>query len=192
MSKRTRLRAMLSVLAAGAASLALAAVASASDGGGVVIQSRDACDPVTFATFNVPCDRTDNSGGVVPFQQLLAVVGTKHSHPAWRFTEDHVTVHRGDSVVAQFGRGGELHTFSKVPTFGTGCIPLLNGLVFGLPAPPPPTVCDDVDPVSGLPKVFFADGLFPGRTIAVNTSNVGTQFFQCLIHPWMRTTVTVE
>lgn len=189
MSKGSRLRAVFSVLAVGVASLALAGTAGASDGGGVVIQSRDACDP---ATFPVPCQRADNSGGVVAFDELLAVVGKKHSHPAWRFTQDKVTVDRGDSVVAQFGRGGELHTFSKVSGFGPGCIPELNALVFGVPAPPPPSVCNAIDPVAGVPKVFIDDGLFPGRTIAVDTSKPGTQLFQCLIHPWMRTSVTVE
>lgn len=190
MSKGTRLRASLSGLAVAAASLALAATAGASSGGGVVIQARDACDPATFPAGL--CNRTDNSGGVVTFDELLAVVGKKHSHPAWRFTEDDVTVHRGESVVAQFGRGGEVHTFTDVTAtgFGPGCIDILNMLVFGSPALAP--VCSDIDPVAHVPAVFIRDGLFPGRTISVDTSKPGTQLFECLIHPWMRATVTVE
>lgn len=190
MSKGFRLRAVRSVLAVATASLALAATAGAKDGGGVVVQARDACDPATFpAGF---CTRTDNSGGTVTFDDFLAVVGKKRSHPAWRFTEDNVTVRRGASVVAQFGRGGEVHTFSNVTAtgFGPGCIDILNTLVFGKPDPAP--VCSDIDPVAGVPKVFITDGLFPGRTISVDTSTPGTQLFECLIHPWMRTTVTVE
>ena len=71
MSKGFRLRAVFSVLAIATASLALAATAGASQGGGVVIQSRDACDPATFPPgLRV---RTDNSGGVVTIDELLVV-----------------------------------------------------------------------------------------------------------------------
>jgi hypothetical protein len=190
MSKGYRLRAVFSVLAIATASLALAATAGAKGGGGVVVQARDACDPATFPAGL--CARTDDSGGTVTFDELLAVVGKKHAHPAWRFTEDNVTVHRGEPVVAQFGRGGEVHTFSNVTAtgFGPGCVDILNQLVFGKPDLAP--VCNDIDPVAGVPKVFLADGLFPGRTISVDTSKPGTQLFECLIHPWMRTTVTVQ
>jgi hypothetical protein len=191
MSKGFRLRAVFSVLAVATASLALAATAGASSGGGVVIQARDACDHATFPT-GLCAVRADSSGGTVTFDELLAVVGKKHSHPAWKFTVDNVTVHRGDSVVAQFGRGGEVHTFSDVTQtgFGPGCVDLLNQLVFGKPDLAP--VCSKIDPVAGVPEVFIKDGLFPGRTISVDTSKAGTQLFECLIHPWMRTTVTVQ
>jgi hypothetical protein len=189
MSKGFRLRAVFSVLAIATASLALAGTAGASPGGGVVIQARDACDPVTFPAGL--CNREPgNSGERVTFDELLAVVGKKHSHPAWRFSEDNVTVRRGASVVAQFGRGGEVHTFSKVTDFGPGCVDILNQLVFGKPDLAP--VCSEIDPVAGVPKVFIDDGLFPGRTISVDTSRPGTQLFECLIHPWMRTAVTVR
>src|SRR3954453_10520957 len=129
MSKGFRLRAVFSVLAVATASLALAATAGASSGEGVVIQSRDACDPVTFPPDF--CHRTDNSGGVVTFPELLAVVGKKHSHPAWSFTKDDVSVKRGTPVVVEFGRGGEAHSFTDVSEtgFGPGCIGLLNGLI---------------------------------------------------------------
>jgi len=191
MSKDHRLRAVFSVLAVATASLALAATAGASSGGGVVVQARDACDHSSFPA-GLCAERADHSGGTVTFDELLAVVGKKHSHPAWRFTEDKLTVHRGDSVVAQFGRGGEVHTFSDVTKtgFGPGCVDLLNQLVFGKPDVAP--VCSEIDPVAGVPEVFVKDGLFPGRTITVDTSKAGTQLFECLIHPWMRTTVTVQ
>jgi hypothetical protein len=201
MSKGIRLRAVLSVLAVSAASLAVASAAGADQrGGGVVIQSRDACDP---ATFPVPCARTDNSGGVVSFNELLAVVGNKHSHPAWRFTEDNVTVRRGTPVVAEFGRGGEVHSFTDVTetvtetgAFGPGCIDLLNLLVFG--KPDTAAICGSDPGGAGLGAILGTpdapnDGLFPpGKPVMVDTSIPGRFFFQCMIHPWMRTTVTVE
>jgi plastocyanin len=181
---------MLSVLAVGAASLALAATAGASSGGGVVVQARDACDPATFPAGL--CARTDNSGGAVAFDELLSEVGRKHAHPAWRFTADDVKVRRGTPVAAQFGRGGELHTFTDVTAtgFGPGCVDILNELIFGSPALA--DACNAIDPQAGVPEIFLTTGLFPGRTIPVDTSTPGTHLFQCMIHPWMRTTVTVE
>jgi len=70
------------------------------------------------------------------------------------------------------------------------CIPEINEVLFGGPDPNP--ACAAVDPASGLPAVFLRDGLFPGRTISVDTRTRGTHMFECLIHPWMQATVTVE
>src|SRR3954468_9009893 len=126
MSKGFRLRAVFSVLAVATASLALAATAGASSGDGVVIRSRDVCDPATFPPGL--CNRTDNSGGVVTFPELAAILPQKLSHPAWRFTKEDVTVKRGTPVVAEFGRGGEIHTFTDVTASAArgGCIPILK------------------------------------------------------------------
>ena len=196
MSKGFRLRAVFSVLAVMTASMALAATAGAKDGG-VVIQSRDACDPATFPPGF--CARTDNSGGVVTFQELLdAVGGPAHAHPKWRFTKDDLTVKRGTPVVAEFGRGGEVHSFTDVTAtgFGPGCIGLLNGLMFG--NEDTAALCGTVDPGgAGLGAILGSpdhpnSGMFPGVPLTIDTSTPGTRFFQCMIHPWMRTTVTVE
>ena len=193
MSKGFRLRAVFSVLAVAIASLALTGAASASDGGAVVIQSRDACDP---ATFPVPCNPADDSGGVVTFDELLATVAAKHSHPAWKFTKDHVTVKRGTPVVAEFGRGGEIHTFTDVTATGPdgpGCVALLNGLIF--PTAKLADRCgapDDNGVGVNLPAIVGSSGLFPGHPLTIDTSTPGTRFFQCMIHPWMQTTLTVE
>jgi hypothetical protein len=199
MSKGSRLRAVFSVLAVGVASLALAGTAGASDSGGVAVQSRDACDPATFPAGL--CNRTDGSGGTVAFDELLATVGQKHSHPAWKFTKDHLTVKRGTPVVAEFGRGGEVHSFTDVTAtgFGPGCVDVLNGLIF--PTPATAAMCGTEDPGgAGLLKILLgspaddipASGLFPGQPLTVDTSTRGTRLFQCMIHPWMTTTLTVE
>src|SRR4051794_20553544 len=194
MSKGFRLRAVFSVLAVGTASLALAAAASASSDDGVVIQTRDACDPASFPPGL--CHRTDNSGGVVTFLELQAVVGKKHSHPAWRFTKDDVRVKRGTPLMVEFGRGGEAHSFTDVTATGPdptpGCIGLLNGLIFGSEATAP--MCGTDDPGgAGLGAILATSGVFPGGPpLVIDTSTPGTRFFQCMIHPWMRTTVTVQ
>ena len=188
MSKRTRLRAIVSVLAVGLASLALAATAGAKDGGAVVIQARDACDPATFPAGL--CNRTGDSGEIVTFDRFLDVVGKKHSHPAWKFSKDHVDVKRGTPVVVQ--AGPEIHTFTDVTAtgFGPGCIDIINTLVFG--RPDLAAICSPINPATQLPAIFDTTGLFPGVTLPVDTSTPGTRLFQCLIHPWMQTTVTVE
>jgi hypothetical protein len=179
MSKGFRLRAGFSVLAVAIASLAIA----------VVIQSRDACDPATFPPGF--CVRTDNSGGVVTIDELLATLQKKGSHPAWKFTKDDVTVKRGTPVVAEFGRGGEVHTFTDVTAtgFGPGCIDVINLAEFGDPATAP--MCGP-DPVAGLGAILATSGLFPGAPRTIDTSTRGTRLFQCMLHPWMRTTVTVQ
>jgi hypothetical protein len=189
MSKGFRLRAVFSVLAVATASLALAATAGASQGGGVVIQSRDACDPASFPPGF--CVRTDNSGGFVTIDDLLATVQSKGSHSAWRFTSDKLTVKRGAAVVAEFGRGGEVHSFTDVTAtgFGPGCIDVINQAEFGSPATAP--ICGP-DPIAGLGTILGQSGLFPGWPRTVDTSSRGTRLFQCMLHPWMRTTLTVE
>lgn len=189
MSKGFRLRAVFSVLAVATASLALAATAGASSGGGVVVQSRDACDPATFPPGL--CVRTDNSGGFVTIGDLLASLQDKGSHPAWRFTKDEVKVKRGTSVLAEFGRGGEVHSFTDVTDtgFGPGCIDVINLAEFGSPATAP--MCGD-NPLAGLGAILGSSGLFPGQPLTIDTSARGTRLFQCMLHPWMRTTVTVE
>jgi hypothetical protein len=188
MSKGFRLRAVFSVLAAATAILALAATAGAKDGG-TVIQARDACDPATFPPGF--CVRTDNSGGTVTIDELLASLDKKQSHPAWRFTEDKVKVRRGTPVVAEFGRGGEIHTFTDVTDtgFGPGCIDIINLHEFGSPAT---AARCGADPIAGLGQIIGTSGLFPGVPLNVDTSTPGTRLFQCMLHPWMRTTVTLE
>jgi hypothetical protein len=57
-------------------------------------------------------------------------------------------------------------------------------------------LCGD-DPLAGLGAILGTpgepnDGLFPGVSIPVDTSRPGTYLFQCMIHPWMRTILTVE
>ena len=83
--------------------------------------------------------------------------------------------------------GGEFHTFTDLTAhggFGPGCVDLINLIIFGDPTLN--DVCDDAgfDPV-GVP---------PGstNTVAAAALAPGVHFFQCLIHPWMQTTVEVR
>lgn len=167
-------------------------------GGAEVVQVRDECDPVTF---NAPpeqgglgpgaCD--PQHGGQVTLAQLGTELATRPGHVlehrdalGWRFNPDDTHLHHGESIVAQ-SRGGEVHSFTEVAAFGGGCVPDLNA-PFGLqpvaecgtgPAPSPQ---------------FLSTLLFPGGQLNVPATQLGkgTHFFECLIHPWMRTTVEVR
>jgi plastocyanin len=67
-----------------------------------------------------------------------------------------------------------------VTRFGGGIVPLLNDLSGNTT---PAVLCPNQDP-------HFVT---PGGTAYVNVSTTpGTYDFQCLIHPWMRTVVTVK
>ena len=47
-------------------------------------------------------------------------------------------------------------------------------------------------PIAGLGAILSTSGLFPGRPRKIDTSTRGTRLFQCMLHPWMRTTLTVD
>jgi hypothetical protein len=69
-----------------------------------------------------------------------------------------------------------------VASFGGGCIDVLNGLLGLTPVPE----------CAGFPfGAFGATLVRPGETLSV-TLAPGTHRFECLIHPWMRTTVVVS
>src|SRR3954452_23910915 len=71
--------------------------------------------------------------------------------------------------------GGEAHTFTMVPKFGNGCVDALN------PVPGPPAVdCATIVPI------------LPGGTADITVGQAPTVLFQCMIHPWMRSTVDVR
>jgi hypothetical protein len=186
-------RAALGAAATLAVGLILAGPAGAASGARV-IEAQDACDPVTFNDESNPaippgglCHRTDgNSGPRVTFAGLFDRLVSKGSHEAWRFDRREVTLKAGETAVARMGRAGELHTFTEVPSFGPGCVPPVNDAVFGVGNWMFPAACADFDAVVG------ATGLFPGRQLPVAGLSPGTHRFECLIHPWMGTTVTVE
>jgi hypothetical protein len=169
------------------AALALAAPAFAS--GDRVVGVRDACDPATFnaALGAGTCVRADDSGRFVTFDDFIARVTKRRSHEAWRFDREKVTLKAGQSLVVEPDRGGEFHTFTEVPEFGPGCVPQLNMLVF-----------PDQDPestvVPNCGAAFANDGVppVPGFQLRPTGLTPGTHLFECAIHPWMRTTVTVR
>src|SRR6266545_3049725 len=83
---------------------------------------------------------------------------------------------------AAHNRGGEDHTFTEVADFGGGCIAAVNALLGLTPVPE----------CAGFPGgAFAATTVSPGDTVTTSPLSPGIHRFECLIHPWMQTTVTV-
>jgi plastocyanin len=185
------------VLVATALLATLAApLASASDNNVQRVRVRDNCDPNNFP----PPLCAPNHKGNVGLAQLLAFI-TAHPQEVlkernalgWRFKPDDVGVKAG-TVFHVVNEGGEVHSFTDVTQTGFtgGCVDVLNGPL-GLSRNP---VCGNIDPNNGPAFVAFLlqhGGVLPGgqEDVPVSASS-GTLKFQCLVHPWMRTTVQVE
>jgi plastocyanin len=148
-------------------------------GGAQKIQVRDSCDAATFNAAIGAGACTTN--GEVTFQQFQASLNPQDfGDHHWRFNPDNTTINQGQSL-NPFNRGGESHTFTAVAAFGAGCVAGLN-TPLGLTGPPVVADC----------PAALAAKLVPGASITVSGLAVGTHRYQCVIHPWMRTTITVR
>lgn len=160
-------------------------------GGGIQrIDVRDECDPVSFAHVPGGCD--PEYGGDVTLDELFHEVSTRPDHVldrrdalGWKFSSD-TSIDEGDSLVVT-SRGGEYHSFTEVDEFGGGCVDVLNE-PFGLSTHPVCGVDDNADEVPD----WFSTFVPAGETMTVSGLPKGTHHFECLIHPWMRVTVTVH
>jgi hypothetical protein len=141
----------------------------------VVIQ--DACDPTTFNAV-LGAGGCTRSGGM-KFDQFIAQLTKHQSVGAWHFAPPNLNIRLGQSFSA-LNKGGETHTFTEVEEYGGGIVPLLNDLS-GNPEVAPE--CAALAPSDFLP---------PGATFNDTPDAVGTEKYQCCIHPWMRATVTIR
>ena len=170
-------RSILAIFTSLVASLMLAApVVAASDHRRV--EMLDACDGPSFNA--VIGDGACIRKGGVTFDAFIGQLQSMGQAPAWRFTPGRLTVRAGGSVDA-YNRGGEAHTFTEVAAFGGGCVDELNAVLGLSPVPE----CGD-------PALFGATLAPPGEEVEVEDLSPGRHLFQCLIHPWMRTTVDVS
>jgi plastocyanin len=160
-------------VAATAVLVVVVALVSASSAFGAdqrVVKARDDCDPVTFNLAGVPCV----GAGRTPIGALVAAAQAGNPLPQWRFSRPDFNLDAGGTIHF-VNEGGEAHTFTMVPQFGNGCVDLLN------PVPGPPAVdCATIVPIA------------PGATADVTVGQAATVLFQCMIHPWMRSTVDVR
>ena len=143
-----------------------------------LINMMDACDPQTFNAV-LGAGACVRQGGVT-FAKFIDEL-TKHgSAGAWHFAPPQTDAKEGETLLA-INRGGEVHTFTHVEHYGGGIVPILNQLSHN-PVIAPECAgleADDFVPPGGVYKE--EEPLEPG-----------VQRFQCCIHPWMRTTVTVK
>ncbi len=161
--------------------LGFAGTAQADSGSGKnraeVVRIQDRCDPATFnAALQDP--NACVGDGDTTFDDFFAEFLAEGSVGHWRFHPDDLTIRAGQSVKA-VNQGGEAHSFTEVARFGPGCVPPLNQ-----PGEVPPPICDTV--------AFPGSIVLPGSSISTAGLSRGTHDFQCLIHPWMRTVVTVR
>jgi hypothetical protein len=179
--------------------LALGAIAipTTADARGAHIRNvrlQDRCDPDTFNAAIPPQNPGDPPtciphGGqrTVTFDQFLAKLNpVDFGHPKWNNHPDEVDLRGGDEISVTV-RGGEFHTFSEVPMFEGGCVPFINAAL-GLTVAPTDAEC------GGPTGILATTGVLPNglSTLTVAGLTPGVHMFQCMIHPWMRTTVTVD
>jgi hypothetical protein len=138
------------------------------------VQILDDCDAETFNA--VLGEGTCIKDGDVTFDEFIGQLVTMGEAPAWRFAPGHLKLDAGGAITAT-NRGGEFHTFTEVAAFGGGCVPELNELL-GL-EPVPECAIPDIFPTTGVP---------PRTSRTTGPLAGGTHRFQCLIHPWQRTT----
>jgi hypothetical protein len=110
---------------------------------------------------------------------------------AWKFNPDRVQVDRGSATVFE-SRGGEFHTFTKVAQFGGGILPGLNALANAGPTRPECGSPDVLAPPSAT-NIFVPDGrTVTGPNAGSAALPRGTTKWQCCIHPWMKSVVSVQ
>jgi len=144
-----------------------------------VISSRSRPPPTTTGG----CVR---DAGNTTAEDFLAKINPKDfGDRAWRFNasggRNGVTTLRIGDTLRGTNEAARSTRSPKVPAFGGGCLPQFT-LPLGLPLRDFTTDC--------LPG--FATLVFPGQSRDVTNLSVGTHFFQCIIHPWMRQTVVVR
>jgi plastocyanin len=160
--------------------LAIAALFACTDSGpnaGTHVSIQDQCDAASFnAALGAGSCTTQ---GTVTFAQFNSELSATQRVATWQFEPVNLTVRVGQSISAT-NNGGAKHTFTEVAQFGGGIVPSLNQ-ASGNPVEAP----ECQQPAS----IHFVS---PGTSFTTDAeTTVGTANYQCCIHPWMRTTVTV-
>lgn len=144
------------------------------------VQVLDDCDAATFNAALGDPNACSKAGGTT-FQAFIGQLVTMGRAPAWRFAPQTMQLSAGGTIDA-YNRGGEFHTFTEVAAFGGGCVEPLNQIL-GLTAVPE---------CANAGVLFATTGIAPGGELEGAPLSSGTHLFECLIHPWMRTTVVVR
>lgn len=180
MKRNISFRALGWAVCAGIALLALSAGADAIQGD-KKIRMYDDCEPTSFNA--VLGDGACIGDGHTTFDEFIAELEETQDARAWRNQPSAMQVNVGRPTIIE-NRGGEVHTFTPVAQFGGGFIPDLNG-ISGNPVPAPE--CLNFGTIVFIPAGATETGPVAGSS----ELPVGTHRFQCCIHPWMRTILTV-
>jgi plastocyanin len=143
-----------------------------------VVRINDQCDPESFDAALGPRTCVSPHTGV-QFDDFIRVLTQTQKVGAWNFAPRRLHVRDGETFQAE-NRGGEVHTFTKVEEFGGGTVEMLNELS-GNPVPAPE--CLELEPGDFIP---------PGGRSTPEMEEPGVHHYQCCIHPWLRTDVTVR
>ncbi len=150
--------------------------------GGTEIHPEDNCDPATFGALCNP-----NFRGTTTLAQFNAELDATRRVAAWEYGGGSANIRLGQSLRVD-NKGGETHTFTVVAQFGGGRVPILNQKSGNT------TVAPECVAGANATNVDIASGtginVTTGASGAIKTK--GTFKVQCCIHPWMRTTVTVQ
>ncbi|HJP84905.1 MAG TPA: hypothetical protein VJ852_02895 [Gemmatimonadaceae bacterium] len=165
--------------------IALVSVAVAcSDSSGPVetthVSMQDQCDPASFnaALGAGTCSRQ----GSITFAQFNNELSATQQVAAWRYVPSTLTIHVGQAITAM-NVGGEVHTFTEVAQFGGGIVPSLN------------QASGNTVEAPECAQLSASDMVAAGATFTSDVAtadDVGTERYQCCIHPWMRAVVTVK
>jgi hypothetical protein len=168
------------------AAFAVVALLSLTAGAGAIQGDKkfrllDDCEPTSFNA--VLGDGACIGNGNTTFAEFIEELEETQDAHEWRNQPSQAKLNVGRPTEIE-NRGGEVHTFTRVAEFGGGFIPDLNG-ISGNPVPAPE--CLDFGSMVFIP----AGATEAGPTAGSSDLPVGTNRFQCCIHPWMRTTIEV-
>lgn len=144
------------------------------------VRVQDDCDPETFNEAIGPGTCVGDGG--TTFEELVAELREEGSAGAWRFAPRQLTIRHGTNLRV-LNEGGETHSFTRVRRFGPGCVPEVNEIL-GLPEGAMVAECRS--------RAWLRTLRAPGDGLRLRHLPAGTHRFECLIHPWMRTTVQVR
>ena len=151
------------------------------------VELRDDCDPATFNAVLGAGTCVGNGG--TTFDEFQAELAEKQDVGAWKNNPDDFQV-TGPAISA-LNIGGEPHTFTEVAQFGGGFVaPLNEGS--GNPVAAPECASTATDGSLVPTPAAIATTARAGEVIRAGSLSIGRHRFQCCIHPWMRTEVTVR